>query len=260
MATGKVDVLRRRDYPKYSKREFEYYRNVLCGDKLSHGRNDGVKFRDEVLDSRRWRVLCCPSISMSGRGFISQQRGLSKKRKFSPVICMGQRREESEVFPSHEVDVVKLLPEKKRKSPVTSDREEKRVRISSNNRGFAAIPPSRLIVSDGVVSKFPASEIQSHEDKPSVVDGLEEISQLEAPADLHNPLHSEAQDNLEGKDQNRISLSADSPRDDVSCRSTPDSGEIRREDSVGDRSRTSSSDEESHPLSGDGGLGGGCGR
>ncbi|KAM5571727.1 cyclin-dependent kinase G-2-like [Rosa sericea] len=290
MATGQVDVLRR-DSPKYSRREFGYYKNGFSGVKLSHGRNDGGKFRDEVRDSRRWRGQSNASESLVETR-KTPEKEKEKKRKFSPVIW---DREEKKVrvssknvsskngvvpvsvvsrssplkrssrSPSCEVhdvvsggvDRVQLLPERKRKSPVTSDREEKRVRISSNNRFVPVTPPSSVIVSDGVVSNSPASQTQSHgvegsEDKPSVADGLVEISQMEAPADLQARRHSEVQNNLDDKDQTRISSSrwasdTDSPRDDVSCSSTPENGEIRREGSVGDRSRTSSF------VSGDGG-------
>ncbi|XP_062025482.1 cyclin-dependent kinase G-2-like [Rosa rugosa] len=275
MATGQVDVLRRRDSPKYSRREFGYYKNGFSGVKLSHGRHDGGKFRDEVRDSRRWRGQSNVSESL-----VETRKTPEKKRKFSPVIWdreekklvrvsskngavpvsvvsrssplkRSSRSPSSEVHDvvSEGVDRVQLLPERKRKSPFTSTREEKRVRISSKNRF--------VIVSDGVVSNSPASQTQSHgvegsEDKPSVADGLVEISQMEAPADLQVRRHSKVQNNLDDKDQTSISLSrwasdTDSPRDDVSCSSTTESGEIRREGSVADWSRTSSS------VSGDGG-------
>lgn len=309
MATGRVDVLRRRDSPKYSKREFEYYRNGLSGVKLSNGQYDGVKYRDAVPNSRR-RGGLSKSSELENRK-VPHHEGVvellpEKKRKFSPIIWDKEekkvrvstrsgvvpgsvippsstlKRSSHEVhdvvsdgvasnFPasdiqSHGVDVAQLLPEKKRKSPVTSDIEQKKVRISSKNRVVKVIPPTSphpaRVVSNGVTLKSPASEIQSQgvevsEAEPSVAAGLVEISQLEAPADLHSPLlHCKAQSNLDGKDQTRISLSrwasdTDSPRDDDSCSSTPESGEIRREDSVGDRSRTSNSDEESHSVSGE---------
>lgn len=319
MATGRVDVLRRRDSPKYSKREFEYYRNGLSGVKLSHGQDDGVKNRDEVRNSRRWGGLS-KSSELENRK-VPHREGVvellpEKKRKFSPIIWDKEekkvrvstrsgavpgsvippsstlKRSSREVhdvvsdgfvsnFPasdiqSHGVDVVELLPKKKRKSPVISDIEQKKVRISSKNRVVKVIPPTSphpaRVVSNGVTPKSPASEIQSQgvevsEAEPSVTDGLVEISQLEAPADLHSPLlHCKAQSNVDDKDQTRISLSrwasdTDSPRDDDSCSSTPESGEIRREGSVRDRSRTSNSDEESHSVNGEeiGGLGGNAG-
>ncbi|PRQ17036.1 putative protein-serine/threonine kinase CMGC-CDK-PITSLRE family [Rosa chinensis] len=279
MATGQVDVLRRRDSPKYSRREFGYYKNGFSGVKLSHGCNDGGKFRDEVRDSRRWRGQSNASESLVETR-KTPEKEKEKKRRFSPVIWDREEKKlvrvssKNGVVPvsvvsrspscevhdvvSEGVDIVQLLPEiRKRKSPVTSDREEKRVRISSKNRFVQVTPPSSVIVSDGVVSNSPASQTRSHgvegsEDKPSVADGLVEISQMEAPADLQVRRHSEVPNNLDDKDQTRISLSRwasdiDSPRDDVSCSSTPENGEIRREGSVGDRSRTSSS------VSGDGG-------
>ncbi|PRQ17035.1 putative protein-serine/threonine kinase CMGC-CDK-PITSLRE family [Rosa chinensis] len=305
MATGRVDVFRRRDSPKYSKRDSEYYRNGFSGVKLSHGGDGGVKYRDEVGNSRR-------SVE-NGRG--PHREGVvellpEKKRKFSPIIWDKEEKKaraltRSGVVPvsaiahssprkrsslevgdvvsdgpasdiqshgegvsefKHE-NVIPLLSEKKSKSPVTIDREEKKVRISSKNRVVKVVPvisstSPRPAQTNWVASKSPASEIQSQgvevsEAEPSLADGLVEISHLEPPADVHTPLcKSEAQSNLNDKDQTRISLSrwasdTDSPMDDRSCNSTPESGEIRREDSVEPRSRTCSSHEESDSVTGE---------
>ncbi|KAL6175013.1 hypothetical protein ACLB2K_051656 [Fragaria x ananassa] len=268
---GQVDVLRRRDSLKYSRRNVGKYTNGFSGVKLSHGRHDAVKFGDdhELRDSRRWRGQSKASESLLETRKTPEKE---KKRKFSPVIW---DREEKKVRVSSNngalpvlvvsrsspvkrsprssscdvngVDNVQFPPEKKRKSPVPSDREEKRVRISSKNRVVPVIPPPR-----SVVSKSPTSDSQSHEVE-GFEDRLVENSKLECPADLHTRRHSEEQYNLDDKDlqETRIPLSrwssdTDYPNNDC-CSSTPESREIGREASVRERSRTSSS------VSGDGG-------
>ncbi|KAL6177596.1 hypothetical protein ACLB2K_049121 [Fragaria x ananassa] len=306
MATCRVEVLRRRDSPKYSKRESEYYRNGFSGVELSRGGDGGVKCRDDVRNSRR-------SVE---NGRVPYREGAvellpEKKRKFSPIIWDKEEKKaraltrcgavpgsavpasprkgsSSEVrdvvsdggvskspasdVQSHRDGVSQVKPEGvqllpgKRESPITGDREEKKVRIASKNRvvkvGPVISPTSPHPAQNNVIATIsPASQIQSQgaevsEAEASVADGLVEISQSEAPAELHTPLSkSEAQSNLHEKDRTWIPLSrwasdTDSPMDD-SCNSTPESGEIRRDDSVGPRSRTSCSDEESNSVSGE---------
>ncbi|XP_050376020.1 cyclin-dependent kinase G-1-like [Argentina anserina] len=294
MATGRVEVFRRRDSPKYSKRESEFYRNGFSGVELSRGSDGGARCRDEVRDLRR-SVENGRAPHWEGAVVVLPE----KKRKFTPIVwedkeekkartltrsgvvpCSAEKVAHDVVLKSPASDIQshrggvtekRKSPEgvvssfsEKRKSPVTIDREEKKVRIASKNRVVKVAPvtspashqPTQI---NGVSSKSPISEIQSQgvevsEAEASVAGRLVEFSQSEGPADLHTPIcKSEAQSNLHDKDQTRISMSrwasdTDSPMQDGRGNSSPESGEIRREDSVGPRSRTSSSDEESNSV------------
>lgn len=240
MATGRVDVLRRRDSYNYSKREFESYRNGVC-------RGDGVKHKNGFhLPSN-----------------VHNSGGSERSSNSSEPCSRNGKTRKSECL-------VQLPPEKKRKfSPIIWDREEKQVRVSSKNRVVPVIPPSpahptsvQNVLFDGVVSKSPVTVVKSQEVEvfeSSVADYLEGSCQSEAPADLSTQLHSEhsGQDEQAKKNMvhppnisfSRWASDSDSPRAprdiaDDPC-SSPESGEIQREGSGGSRTRVSSSDEES---------------
>lgn len=255
MAAGGVDVLRRRD-SRFSRKEFDCRENGSRGLNRSSIRRHGLE-RENDSGSRPY-------------GFYGRTE---------------ERRSGGE--DSRLEDVVQLPLEKKRKfSPITLEKEEKDVKISSSKRVLRVTPLSpphrspseskgRVLegVSNGDLSKGPVSEpdnqfqgVELAKVEVEVADELvEPFLPKNSAADLSPELLPKKHENVrETHDQmeeeeafqprgilmSRWASDEDSPQH-MSEReyspyvgvSSPESGEIRREGSVGDRA-TSFSDEE----------------
>ncbi|KAF3436839.1 hypothetical protein FNV43_RR19592 [Rhamnella rubrinervis] len=262
MATGRVDVLRRVSLSN-SRKEFEYRENSVRGEKARFFQHRGFEHKNGYELS-----VGAPNSGDRKNGFY----GKIEERGFGGMAKAAKSRVK-DCESSNFEDVVGLPPQKKRKfSPIIWDREEKEVKISSRNRvvPVAPLPPPQQspprpvnqvleVVSDG--------EFQGKSDlsiaEPVVTDGLVGISQSRGSDDLSRHLLAEQQDQIHGQIEeeelvqarnistSRWASDIDSPRDisDDECsfdkrNTSPESGEFRREGSVGSRKRTFSSDEE----------------
>lgn len=248
MAAGGVEVLRRRD-SRFSRKEFDFGESGSRVVNVSSFRRHGVKHKNDS-GSRPY-------------GFYGRTE---------------ERRSDGEA--SKLEDVVQLPPEKKRKfCPIIREKEEKDVTISSRKRVVRVTPlsPSHQVL-DGVwngdISKCPVSESDNQFQRVElskvvvvVNDELVELSRpKKSPSDLPPELLSQkredvhqTQDQMEEEEvfqvrnisMSRWASEEDSPQhmSDRECSpymgmSSPESGEIGREGSIGDSASTSCSDEE----------------
>ncbi|XP_062116019.1 cyclin-dependent kinase G-2-like isoform X2 [Humulus lupulus] len=261
MATGGVDLLRRRDF-RYSEKEFEH--GKVCSrvvDASSVRGYGGRRENDSVSGSRR-------------NGCHGRITGEREKKVYSrPSEAWTNNGEASKVE-----DVVLVPPEKKRKfSPIIWDRENDR-KISFKKRvlpstplspGHQSVIKSVSQVSDSV-SNCPASEVDnkvevSKEVEAAAADELVEPFLLKNSCDFSSeellPRHGGVQPQDQMKEEgitetrniftSRWASEGDSTQhvsDDEWTAdrrsSTPESGEFQREDSAGDRSVVSCSDDE----------------
>lgn len=261
MAAGRVDVSRRREFYKHSKREHDYYRNGSCVVEFGLDCDNGARHKNGYRYSSKARD------SGSRRGMFG---GRTEQRKHDELSRVNE-------VANYE-DGVQLPPEKKRKfSPIVWDRKEKDVRISSKNRVVPVTllsPPCQSASStDGVafddvsdvgilkpaVSGDEILGLENSADKPAVADELVGVSVLSSPADLSPLLPSEqfgdddyGHDCVEedgfGQARNitmsRWASDCDSPRDlsvNDTRRSSLESGEIQIESSGEGRARSSGS-------------------
>ncbi|XP_015882342.3 uncharacterized protein LOC107418181 isoform X1 [Ziziphus jujuba] len=265
MAAGRVDVLRR-DSHNYCRKEFEYGENGVRGVKA---RFNGYRL----------------SVGSTQNGF----RGRTGERGFGSMSNATKSRVEDSETSNLEYAVEAPSKKKRKFSPIVWDREEKEARVVSKDRVLPSVPLPSLypsphrsdVASDADVSKVDIFEPENLSQgtalstaEAAVADGLVGICQSKNPADLSpSPLLREQYDKTHVQMEEEVLVEArnismsrwasdsDSPRDmsDDECtpnrqHSSPESGEFRREDSVGGRTRTFASDEEGSFLgSGSGG-------
>lgn len=265
MAAGRVDVSRRVEFYKHSKRERDYYRNGSCVVEFGRDRDHGARHKNGYHYSSKARD------SGSRRGVFG---GRTEQRKHDELSRVNEV--------SDYEDGVLLPQENKRKfSPIIWDRKEKDVRISSKNRVVPVTllsPPCQSASSTDGVAFDDASDVgilkpavsgddilglENSADKPAVADELVGVSEFSSRADLSPLLPSErfgdddyGHDRVEEDEfaqarniaMSRWASDCDSPRvnEDLpdSRRSSPESGEIQIESSGEGRARSFGSDGE----------------
>ncbi|XP_062168327.1 cyclin-dependent kinase G-2-like [Alnus glutinosa] len=269
MAAGRVDVSRRVEFYRHSKRERDYYRNGSCVVEFGRDRDLGARHKNGYHYSSKARD------SGSRRGVFG---GRTEQRKHDELSRVNEV--------SDYEDRVLLPQENKRKfSPIIWDRKEKDVRISSKNRVVPVTllsPPCQSASSTDGVAFDDASDVgilkpavsgddilglENSADKPAVADELVGFSEFSSPANLSPLLPSErfgdddyGHDHVEDDEfaqarniaMSRWASDCDSPRvnEDLpdSRRSSPESGEIQIESSGEGRARSFGSDGEGRTV------------
>ncbi|KAJ7956079.1 Kinase family protein [Quillaja saponaria] len=265
MAAGRNDVLRRKEYYKYSASEqFDYYRNG------SSNRSGKQKNGYHISSSSQ-------NLGSGRNGFYlrkEEREPVELSRKHGVEHAADSKLWVRDFIICNE-DEVLTPPEKRRKlSPIVWDREEKEVRISSKNRVVAVAslssPLQPVRSSHGQRSNDTLQvSLASNHGSANHFQGLEEdkyveISKSSCRADNSYSLHSEqSQDSdpegvhLEeefveapnimlsrwASDIDSSSVLTDVEDIHGKTSSTPESGEFFREGSEGSRSRSSGSEQ-----------------